>query len=59
MFIRLSIGSVKQKNSKLFKKFKDIRMQELLYLGKDIQGKIINNEQLHKQYKELYNEILS
>ncbi|EAK9946027.1 hypothetical protein A0Y81_02755 [Campylobacter lari] len=58
MFIRLSIESVKRKNPKLFKKFEDIRIQELLHLGKDIQGKIINNEQLHKQYKELYNESL-
>lgn len=58
MFIRLSIKSVKQKNPKLFEEFKDIRMQELLYLGKDVQGKVINNEYLHKQYKELYNKSL-
>lgn len=58
MFIRLSIKSVKQKNPKLFEEFKDIRMQELLYLGKDVQGKVINNKYLHKQYKELYNKSL-
>ncbi|EAK0373052.1 hypothetical protein YO71_03650 [Campylobacter jejuni] len=58
MFIRLSIESVKQKNPELFKEFKDIRMQELLDLGKDVQGKVINNEYLHKQYKELYNKSL-
>ncbi|EOI6145579.1 hypothetical protein ACMU5N_001373 [Campylobacter coli] len=58
MFIRLSIKSVKQKNPELFEEFKDIRMQELLYLGKDVQGKVINNEYLHKQYKELYNKSL-
>ncbi|ELT5816134.1 hypothetical protein R9X11_001924 [Campylobacter jejuni] len=33
-------------------------MQELLHLGKDVQGKVINNEYLHKQYKELYNKSL-
>ncbi|EAK1970579.1 hypothetical protein BUX72_06365 [Campylobacter jejuni] len=59
MFIRLSIKSVKQKNPKLFEEFKDIRIQELLHLGKDVQGKVINNEYLHKQYKELYNKSLS
>ncbi|EJP8234820.1 hypothetical protein NZA95_000589, partial [Campylobacter coli] len=48
----------KQKNPKLFEEFKDIRIQELLHLGKDVQGKVINNEYLHKQYKELYNKSL-
>ncbi|EIE4559071.1 hypothetical protein LDI22_001519 [Campylobacter lari] len=40
----------------MFQKFKNIRIEELLQLGKDIHHKKIEDYYLHLEYKELYNE---
>ncbi|MCV3397867.1 hypothetical protein [Campylobacter lari] len=55
MFIRISFELLK-KNTELFQKFKNIRIEELLQLGKDIHHKKIEDYYLHLEYKELYNE---
>lgn len=54
MVIRLCIKQIKQKDSKLFDEFKEIRMQECLDLGKNIQNKKAKKYKLHIAYKEFY-----
>ncbi|TLD84451.1 hypothetical protein LS70_002575 [Helicobacter sp. MIT 11-5569] len=59
MVFRLAINNIKQKDKTLFDKFKQIRLQEVLNIGKDIRKKniIINEREVNivEAYRELYN----